>query len=132
MWNAFWQLKCCNHWDILFQADFNVKKGWFQEFIPASYSYSYSGIRLIKHSLSIIMELLTFYCHENNIFLTFSWDTDQATFVSEVHQFHFHFTNCFLKGPPGIPGVRGLRGIKGDMVRTILDYYYYFFGLYNM
>lgn len=128
----FGQLKCCNHWDILFQADFNVKKGWFQEFIPASYSYSYSGIRLIKHSLSIIMELLTFYCHENNIFLTFSWDTDQATFVSEVHQFHFHFTNCFLKGPPGIPGVRGLRGIKGDMVRTILDYYYYFFGLYNM
>jgi len=39
----------------------------------------------------------------------------------------FHFTNCFLKGPPGIPGVRGLRGIKGDMVRTMLDYYYFFF-----
>lgn len=117
----FGQLKCCNHWDILFQADFNAKEGWFQDFIPASYSYA--GIQLIKHSLSIIMELLTFYCQENNIFLTFSWDTDQATFVPEVHLFHFNFTNCFLKGPPGVPGVRGLRGIKGDMVRTILDYY---------
>lgn len=47
----------------LISSRFQRKKGWFQEFIPARYSYS--GIWLIKHSLSIIMELLTFYCQEH-------------------------------------------------------------------
>lgn len=77
----FGQLKCCNHWDILFQADFNAKEGWFQEFIPASYSYS--EIQLIKHSLSIIMELLTFY-YFPDIFLRHwsSYLCTWSTFIS--------------------------------------------------
>ena len=74
----FGQLKCCDHWDILFQADFNAKKDDFKSsFLPDIFLFG----NMINQTLP------KYYNGTFNILLsrTFSWDTDRATFVSEEH-----------------------------------------------